>query len=417
MTGLNLLYALNEMEEEDLQNALSAPRKSTARPSRWLLAAAILSVLLVSAFAVTVSHYGWSWLFGHDSSHWENEILPIEQSDSKDGFTFTVTESLSDERVLYLLWNLDSEYEEPDTQDEPSLELDFGAASLDVFGLGYTVVPFPTGSAAGRSGALIAELTPEMQREELHLVLTLERSDEEPLRLEVCAPVPQSYQSEVLPGLIPGALVTASPLSMEIQTKDPAILNSEFTVTLDGELLPAVRREIMQDGAPGLLLLWERPLEPEAISRLCIDLKPADLLELPGFENPYGGTAYPSDKTGWSFTEIFGRSYSPPLASCHTIRWSAKAPNIMEIKTEAAGESVLAMQAGIVTEVKDSGWNRGRGNYVIVTAEDGQSILYGHLEEASARPGDSIEAGSLIGLSGSTGNTVNPSLLLMFSDR
>lgn len=69
------------------------------------------------------------------------------------------------------------------------------------------------------------------------------------------------------------------------------------------------------------------------------------------------------------------------------------------------GTPVLAAWAGTVR----TGWDdSGFGNFVVVTAGDGRTMLYGHLESFSVHTGASVSAGQEVGRSGTTGHSTGP---------
>lgn len=73
------------------------------------------------------------------------------------------------------------------------------------------------------------------------------------------------------------------------------------------------------------------------------------------------------------------------------------------------GTPVYAMRAGKVTF---DGVNGGYGNYVGVAHDDGFETGYAHLLKIVAQTGQSVQAGTLVGYSGSTGWSTGPHLHL-----
>ena len=74
------------------------------------------------------------------------------------------------------------------------------------------------------------------------------------------------------------------------------------------------------------------------------------------------------------------------------------------------GTPLRATAAGIVIRSKNSGWNGGYGNYVIIQHPNGTESIYGHMTKTTVYVGQAVEQGQPIGFSGSTGNSTGPHL-------
>lgn len=74
------------------------------------------------------------------------------------------------------------------------------------------------------------------------------------------------------------------------------------------------------------------------------------------------------------------------------------------------GSTVYAAAAGIVIISRDSGWNGGYGEYVVIAHPNGTQTLYAHLSAASVAVGQNVAQGQVIGLSGTTGKSTGPHL-------
>jgi murein DD-endopeptidase MepM/ murein hydrolase activator NlpD len=74
-----------------------------------------------------------------------------------------------------------------------------------------------------------------------------------------------------------------------------------------------------------------------------------------------------------------------------------------------AGDQIVAVAAGVVTEVADAG---PYGLRTIVTLPDGTEVWYCHQTDASVYAGQSVDAADPIGTVGSTGNSTGPHLHL-----
>ena len=66
--------------------------------------------------------------------------------------------------------------------------------------------------------------------------------------------------------------------------------------------------------------------------------------------------------------------------------------------------------ASIPGKVASASYNGGYGNLVVVQANDGKRILYAHQSKMAVKAGQQINAGTLIGYVGSTGNSTGPHL-------
>ncbi len=71
------------------------------------------------------------------------------------------------------------------------------------------------------------------------------------------------------------------------------------------------------------------------------------------------------------------------------------------------GSSVTATSDG---RVADTGYNSVFGNYIILKHDSGYQSLYAHLSKITVKEGSYISKGSVIGLSGNTGQSTGPHL-------
>ena len=72
--------------------------------------------------------------------------------------------------------------------------------------------------------------------------------------------------------------------------------------------------------------------------------------------------------------------------------------------------SVRAAASGVVLIARNSGWNGGYGNYIVIQHSNGLQTLYAHLSEVSVNQGQSVGQGDLIGNMGNTGNSTGTHL-------
>ncbi|MER5968277.1 M23 family metallopeptidase [Streptomyces sp. NPDC002055] len=71
------------------------------------------------------------------------------------------------------------------------------------------------------------------------------------------------------------------------------------------------------------------------------------------------------------------------------------------------GTSVHSVGTGVVTQAD---WAGDYGLMVMVKLDDGHYVLYAHLSEVAVHEGQRVEAGTLLGQSGNTGNSTGPHL-------
>ena len=71
------------------------------------------------------------------------------------------------------------------------------------------------------------------------------------------------------------------------------------------------------------------------------------------------------------------------------------------------GDNVKAAMAG---KIRIARYSNGYGNFVIISHEGGLETLYGHMSELVVEEGEMVEAGQLIGLGGSTGQSTGSHL-------
>lgn len=97
-----------------------------------------------------------------------------------------------------------------------------------------------------------------------------------------------------------------------------------------------------------------------------------------------------------------------PIAttSCYGYRWGRMHAGI-DFNGET-GDKVRSVGAGTVVQ---AGWRySGLGYSVVVRHSGGWMTLYGHLSKVTARPGQKVSAGDLVGLMGSTGHSTGSHL-------
>lgn len=74
------------------------------------------------------------------------------------------------------------------------------------------------------------------------------------------------------------------------------------------------------------------------------------------------------------------------------------------------GTPVYAAADGKVIIAKNSGWNGGYGNYIVISHSNGTQTLYAHLYKIEVSAGDNVSKGTEIAMLGSSGNSTGPHL-------
>jgi LysM repeat protein len=74
------------------------------------------------------------------------------------------------------------------------------------------------------------------------------------------------------------------------------------------------------------------------------------------------------------------------------------------------GTTVYASAGGKVIVSKNSGYNGGYGNYIVIQHSNGMQTIYAHLSSADVSTGTSVEQGDPIGKTGNTGRSTGPHL-------
>ena len=74
------------------------------------------------------------------------------------------------------------------------------------------------------------------------------------------------------------------------------------------------------------------------------------------------------------------------------------------------GSPILASASGDVIVARDSGWNGGYGQYVVIRHDNGTQTLYGHASQVIVGVGEHVVRGQVIAYVGRTGRATGPHL-------
>lgn len=76
----------------------------------------------------------------------------------------------------------------------------------------------------------------------------------------------------------------------------------------------------------------------------------------------------------------------------------------------SVGTRIVASAAGKVIVSRNSGYNGGYGNYIVISHPNGTQTLYAHLKSTAVAQGSNVSKGQLIGFMGNTGRSTGPHL-------
>ena len=72
------------------------------------------------------------------------------------------------------------------------------------------------------------------------------------------------------------------------------------------------------------------------------------------------------------------------------------------------GTPVVASASGDVIVSRDSGWNGGYGDYLVIKHTNGTQTLYAHMNGVIVGSGARVVQGQVIGYVGNTGKSTGP---------
>lgn len=162
----------------------------------------------------------------------------------------------------------------------------------------------------------------------------------------------------------------------------------------------AMIAEISKDKDGYMALLKAEEAEAKSISSEIkrIQLELANQGKLPAAT--YGGYIWPVSNGSRRITSPFGPRNNPVTGRYQN-------HNGIDIGGVYYSTQVIAAKAGTVI-VSQSG--SSYGNYVVVSHGTGNTTLYAHLSSRAVSVGDVVAQGSVLGITGSTGNSTGPHL-------
>ena len=369
----------------------------------WLRRALPLAaaVLLLCASAVAAGKYfGWQDVLNAGPEQMTDYTEPLAVQVDAGDITFTVTEALADERVLYLLWEMQAPaaiFGERSTVDG---RLDFGEASVDVGGGVIFSAQPPKGKSNILCGYLVADWNDAMRGSTAHLRVSGLGAEWEEGFI-----VPRTVESVTLRD-DEQVTITCSPITMEITLKDVYEAKGyEWEIDTTAGIQTAYEEQRREGTGLVRVLKLSKPVKPQEVT--AVRKEGIDYL------HPTDDTAYEMKIQSW----LDGGVYILPVESGKMSRGVIGASNDDYTLFEApAGTAAVAMRDGVVESVGETVPGMGR-NQILIRHEDGSAILYGHLQNGTLQPGDTVKQGEKIGECSNSGNTWVPGVGAILIDK
>ena len=387
---------LGEAPAEMIEESAVPLPKGTPRILRRVLPLAAAALLLCATAVAAVRYFGWQDVLNAKPEEITEHTEPLQVKVDAGDITFRVTEVLADERVLYLLWEMQAPEAIFDERSTVEGWLDFGEASVDTGGGYIFSVEPPKEKSRLLCGYLTADWNDAMRGSTAHLrVSGLGAEWEEDFI------VPRTVESVTLRDDEQVA-ITCSPITMEITLKDVYEAKGyEWEIETTAGIQTAYEEQRREGTGLVRVLKLSKPVKPQEVT--AVRKEGIDYL------HPTDDTAYEMKIQSW----LDGGVYILPVESGKMSRGVIGASNDDYTLFEApAGTAAVAMRDGVVESVGETVPGMGR-NQILIRHEDGSAILYGHLQNGTLQPGDTVKQGEKIGECSDSGNTWVPGVGLV----
>lgn len=392
MKRKELWELLGEVPADMIEEA-SVPRKGNR--VLWLRRALPLAaaVLLLCATAVAAGKYfGWQDVLNAGPEQMTDYTEPLAVQVDAGDITFTVTEALADERVLYLLWEMQAPAAIFDERSTVDGRLDFGEASVDTGGgMIFSAQP-PKGKSNILCGYLVADWNDAMRGSTAHLRVS-GLGGYDGTEWEANFTVPQTVESVTLRD-DEQVKITCSPITMAITLKDVYEAKGyEWEIETATGTQTAYEDQRQEGGQVVRVLQLQKPVKPQEVT--AVRKEGIDYLHQTDF------STHTLHIQSWLDREV----YILPVENGKMSRGVIGVSNDDYTLFEApAGTLAVAMRDGVVESVGNTISGMG-GNQVLIRHEDGSAILYGHLKNVTLKPGDTVKQGEKLGECSDSGNT------------
>ena len=387
---------LGEAPAEMIEESAVPLPKGTPSILRRVLPLAAAALLLCATAVAAVWYFGWQDVLNAKPEEITEHTEPLQVKVDAGDITFRVTEVLADERVLYLLWEMQAPEAIFDERSTVEGWLDFGEASVDTGGGYIFSVEPPKEKSRLLCGYLTADWNDAMRGGTAHLrVSGLGAEWEEDFI------VPRTVESVTLRD-DEQVTITCSPITMEITLKDAYEAKGyEWEIETTAGTQTAYEEQRREGTGLVRVLKLSKPVKPQEVT--AVRKEGIDYL------HPTDDTAYKMNLQSW----LDGGVYILPVESGKMSRGVIGASNDDYTLFEApAGTAAVAMRDGVVESVGETVPGMGR-NQILIRHEDGSAILYGHLQNGTLQPGDTVKQGEKIGECSDSGNTWVPGVGLV----
>ena len=160
---------LGEAPAEMIEESAVPLPKGTPSILRRVLPLAAAALLLCATAVAAVRYFGWQDVLNAKPEEITEHTEPLQVKVDAGDITFRVTEALADERVLYLLWELQAPEAIFDEHSTVEGRLDFGEASVDTGGGYIFSVEPPKEKSRLLCGYLTADWNDAMRGSTAHL--------------------------------------------------------------------------------------------------------------------------------------------------------------------------------------------------------------------------------------------------------
>ena len=392
MKRKELWELLGEVPADMIEEA-SVPRKGNR--VLWLRRALPLAaaVLLLCATAVAAGKYfGWQDVLNAGPEQMTDYTEPLAVQVDAGDITFTVTEALADERVLYLLWEMQAPaaiFGERSTVDG---RLDFGEASVDAGGGVIFSAQPPKEKSNILYGYLVADWNDAMRGSTAHLRVS-GLGGYDGTEWEASFTVPQTVESMILRD-DEQVKIACSPITMAITLKDVYDAKGyEWEIETTTGTQTAYEDQRQEGGQVVRVLQLQKPVKPQEVT--AVRKEGIDYLHQTDF------STHTLHIQSWLDRGVYILPVENGKMSQGVIGVSNDDYTLFEAP---AGTLAVAMRDGVVESVGNTISGMG-GNQVLIRHEDGSAILYGHLKNVTLKPGDTVKQGEKLGECSDSGNT------------